>query len=146
MSEKVNLTWHTFSSHGKDLFQDLMKSKKFTDVTLVSDDQYQYEAHKFILSACSSVFQELLSCNPMNPFIYLRGVNHEEVESLLQFMYLGEAKITHDRIDAFLNVAKDLNIKEIGSNVIKEEPNVENGQSNENQTDHHSLLLLILFT
>jgi len=135
MSDKFNVTWNTFSSHGQELFQDLMKSQKFSDVTLVSCDQYHFEAHKFILSACSSIFKSLLSSNPKNPFIYLRGVNRQEVESILQFMYLGEAKISHDRIDTFLNVAKDLNIKEIGSNVIKEEKNVETYQSDESHTD-----------
>ena len=124
MSEKFNLKWNTFSSHGREVFQDLMESQRFSDVTLVSDDQYKYEAHKFILSACSSVFQALLVNNPQNPFIYLRGMNHQEVESILQFIYLGEATFSPNRVDNFLEAAKDLNIKEIGPNAIDEERDV----------------------
>ena len=41
MGEKFNLKWHSFMTHGKELFKDLMVSERFSDVTLVSDDQYQ---------------------------------------------------------------------------------------------------------
>jgi len=44
----------------------------------------------------------------------LRGIQHEEMESILQFMYLGVATLHQDNIDGFLNVAKNLEIKEIG--------------------------------
>ena len=121
MGEKFNLTWHTFSSHGKELFKDLLESQEFTDVTLVSDDQHQYKVHKFILSACSTVFNKILTSNPLNTSIYLRGIHHEEIESILQFIYLGEATFYHERMNEFLNVAKNLDIKEIGKNVINEE-------------------------
>jgi len=73
MGKKFNLTWHTFSSHGQELFKDLMESQEFSDVTLVSDDQHQYKVHKFILSACSNVFKKILTSNPLNTSIYLRG-------------------------------------------------------------------------
>ena len=135
MSENFNLKWNTFSSHGREVFQDLMESQRFSDVTLVSDDQYQYEAHKFILSACSSVFQALLVNNPQNPFIYLRGMNHQEVESILQFIYLGEATFSPNRVDNFLEAAKDLNIKEIGPNAIDEEGDVAPEKIDTNDTD-----------
>ena len=96
MGEKFNSTWHNFSSHGKELFKDLLESQEFTDVTLVSDDQHQYKVHKFILSACSTVFNQILTSNPLNTSIYLRGINHEELESILQFTYLGEATFYHE--------------------------------------------------
>ena len=113
MSEKFNLTWHTFASHGKDLIKNLFISEEFTDVTLISDDQHQYKVHKLILCACSTVFRKIVS-NPHNSSIYLRGIYHEELESILQFMYLGEATFYHKNMNKFLNVAKELDIKEIG--------------------------------
>merc|ERR1719342_1408827 len=121
MGEKFNLTWHTFSSHGKELFKHLMESQEFTDVTLVSDDQHEYRVHKFILSACSNVFKKILTSNPLNTSIYLRGIHHKELESILQFIYLGEVTFYHERMNEFLNVAKNLDIKEIGKNVVNEE-------------------------
>ena len=126
MSEKFNLTWHTFASHGQELFKNLLRTQEFTDVTLISDDQHQYKVHKFILCACSTVFRKILTKNPLNSSIYLRGIHLEELESILQFIYFGEATFYHERIKEFLNVAKNLDIKEIGKNFVDEE---EEGES-----------------
>ena len=79
MGEKFNLIWHTFSSHGKELFKNLMETQEFTDVTLISDDHHQYKVHKFILSACSTAFRKILTNNSLNSSIYLRGIQHEEL-------------------------------------------------------------------
>ena len=117
MSEKLNLTWQTVSSHRKDMFRHLMETQAFSDVTLVSDDQHQFRVHKFILSSCSSVFHTLLENSPQNLTIYLRGIHHEDLQSILQFIYLGEATFYQKRKNEFLNIAKDLKIKEIGENV-----------------------------
>ena len=123
MGEKFNLTWHSFSVHGQELFKNLMETEEFSDVTLISDDLHQYKVHKFILSACSSVFKTILTRNPLNSSIYLRGINHEELESILQFIYLGEATFYQERANKFLNLAKDLQIKEIGK-IIDEDSKV----------------------
>ena len=119
-----------------------MDTQNFTDVTLISDDQQQYRVHKFILSACSTVFEKILTNSPSNSSIYLRGIHHEELESILQFIYLGEATFFHERMNEFLNVAKDLDIKEIGKYVIdedKESEILDNTQSyeEEDQVESH---------
>ena len=121
MKQEINLTWHTFSSHGIGLFKNLMETQEFTDVTLVSDDQHQYRVHKFILSACSTTFRNILASNLHNTSIYLRGISHEELESILKFIYLGEVTLCQERMNEFLNVAKSLDIKEIGKNVANED-------------------------
>ena len=119
MTEKFNLTWYKFQTHTNELLSELYTSSSFSDVTLVCDDQTQFKAHKFVLSACSSVFRNILSCNNSSPFIYLRGIENEEMQSVLQFMYLGEATFCQERMNQFLDVAKDLDIKEIGQNISK---------------------------
>ena len=53
MGEKFRLMWHTYTTHGQELFRNLLETQQFTDVTLISDDQKQYKVHKFILSACT---------------------------------------------------------------------------------------------
>jgi len=118
MGEKFNLTWHTFQLHGKNLFQQLIETGNYSDVTLVSDDQHIYKAHKFVLSSCSTFFDAIFDNNPQNSSIYLRGVHHGELKSILQFIYLGEATIYQERMNKFMNVAKDLDIKEIGENIV----------------------------
>ena len=53
MAEKYTLNWQTFSEHLQVMFEDLYQEGRYTDVTLVSDDQTQFKAHKIVLSACS---------------------------------------------------------------------------------------------
>ena len=91
-----------------------MTESSFSDVTLVSDDQVQIPAHKFVLAACSPVLRKLLLDNPHpHPLIFLRGVIHQDLLSILQLMYLGEARVCQDRISNFLDIAKDFQVKEL---------------------------------
>ena len=45
--------------------------------------------------------------------MYLRGIQFPEMESIMQFIYLGEATFYEERMDEFLAVAKSLEIKEL---------------------------------
>ena len=147
IEEKLNITWHTFTNHYRDMLQDLMNSNEFTDLTLVSDDRKYFKAHKIVLCASSPVLKNIINDNPSSsPLIYLRGVHSQEVESILQFVYLGKATFYRDRINEFLKVAKSLEIKEIGKdNLINEQLDLddepESKQTNNfiatpNETDH----------
>ena len=114
--EQFNLNWHTYNDHLKEMMQHLMQSDESTDVTLVCEDKTKFNAHKFILNACSPVFQLIIKDLPQkDPVIYLRGVLAPEMKSILQFMYLGQATLYQDRMNMFLSVAKSLEIKEIGN-------------------------------
>merc|ERR1712212_1429039 len=99
---------------GVESFRNLGEAGHFTDVTLVSDDQIQTPAHKVVLSACSPVLKTLLVNNPhSHPLLYLRGIKQTELQAILKFMYFGETQIFENRINDFVSVAKDLEIKEI---------------------------------
>ena len=112
--EKINLTWHSYTDHLKEMLHDMMSSNELTDVTLVSEDKKHFKAHKVVLSACSPVFKTIISDSMMsNPIIYLMGIQSLEIESILQFIYLGEATFYHGRMNEFLDVAKSLQVKEI---------------------------------
>ena len=118
MAEKFTLNWHTFSEHLQLMFKELYQEERYADVTLVSDDQTQFKAHKIVLSACSPVFKKIIDNNPsQHPLIYLRGIQSYEMESILQFMYLGEGKFYQERMGEFIKVAKDLEVKEISKGV-----------------------------
>ena len=118
MAEKYTLNWHTFTDHLQLMFKDLYEEGKHSDVTLVCDDQTQFKAHKIVLSACSPVFKKIIDNNPsQHPLIYLRGIQSYEMESILQFMYLGEGRFYYERMGEFIKVAKDLEVKEISKGV-----------------------------
>ena len=115
--DRCNLKWHKYSDHLRETMQGMLISDSFTDVTLVSDDKKSIKAHKNILSACSPVFENILLMEIQNqhPVIYLRGIQFSEIESILQFIYLGEAKFFEHRVNEFLLVAKNLEIKEFSN-------------------------------
>ena len=74
------------------MLHEMMKSSYIADVTLVCDDKIQFKAHLIILSACSSVFKSIINDLSQNSsVIYLRGIQHQEMESILEFIYLGAA-------------------------------------------------------
>merc|ERR1719342_1732498 len=52
-----------------------------------------------------------------NSIIYLRGIQSHEIESILQFIYLGEATFYQERMNEFLAVAKSLQVKEISKDI-----------------------------
>ena len=112
--DKFSIGWSTFHNHLYETSNDLYHHKNFTDVTLVSDDLVIMQAHRFVLSSSSAIFQKLLSIDSgPKPILFLKGVTSQELESILQFVYLGETRIDTDRINSFLVSAKNLAIKKI---------------------------------
>ena len=131
-NEKYNLTWHTYSDHLKQMLQSLKTDESSQDVTLVCDDKTKIKAHQIVLKACSPVFASMLEgVDHTKPVIFLRGVQHQELESILQFMYLGEATFYEERMNEFLNVAKILEIKELSKDIDMndERENLDNDES-----------------
>ena len=131
-SENYKINWHSYSDHMGEMLQDMIRNEKFTDVTLVCDDEIQFKAHKVILSTCSEFFQRIICDIPQQEsVIYLKGIQHQDMESILEFMYLGKTKFHESRMDEFLEVAKYLDIKELSTGVeiekeIKVETNIDN--------------------
>ena len=104
-----------------------------SDVTLVCDDQVKFKAHKFVLKACSPVFESILQeTNDLKSVIYLRGVNQLELKPILDFIYSGQACFQQERMKEFLDNGKDLQINE-----IKHVPDDENTVIEENVIEIH---------
>lgn len=118
-TENFCLRWNDFESNVSGAFRDLRAEADFFDVTLSCTDSNgrSLQAHKVILSACSSFFKSLLrqqqaslNSHP-NPFIYLRGVTFSDLSSVLDFMYHGEVNVAQEDLNSFLSVAEELQIK-----------------------------------
>ena len=122
--EKYNLAWHTYTDHLKLMLENLMKDEDSHDVILVCDDKVKIKAHKFVLRSCSPVFETILENTSNEPIIYLKDIKHQEMESILQFMYLGEASFYQERMKEFLDVAKNLEVKELSKDVVVDEENM----------------------
>ena len=128
--QNFNATWHNYSEHLRAMLKDMSSDDFFADVTLVTDDKKHIKAHKNILSACSSVFKEILQINSDNnhQVIYLRGIHHYELKCILQFIYLGESNFHEERMEELLLVAKNLGIQQF-------EINSEDGDSESGDED-----------
>ena len=133
------LKWKYLNSNRSSSFSDVFEQKSFADVTLVSDDHIPFQTHRYILSAFSPVFKDILLNNPhSHPLIFLRGVNHKELNSILQFIYLGKASVYHRNMKRFAQVAKDLQIKQLASIIMGPEPedDLDNNVSISNKDIH----------
>ena len=138
--EKYTFTWHSYSDHLKEALKEMMTSSEFADVTLITDDKQQIRAHRNILSACSPVFKNILQfdSNNANPVIYLRGIQNSEMESIMQFIYEGEARFYEEGISEFLKVSKNLEIMGLSSCVVvmnENDSNMENDMHVDNIAD-----------
>ena len=111
-STQVTLSWKEFDQCAGNAFRGLYQDSDFTDVTLACADDFQFKAHKFILSASSPFFKNILAKNAHNhPLLYLKGINGKVLEALLGFMYKGESKVLEADLKEFLDTADELKIK-----------------------------------
>ena len=110
----LRFIWNTFNTNLALSSRELFNERIFTDVTLVSDDLQVTAAHRLVLSRSSSTFQKLLMMNSSaNSTLYLRGINQNVLDLILQFIYTGEVDVPTDEITDFLKAANDLDISEL---------------------------------
>lgn len=110
--EKFCLRWNDFESNLSAAFKELRQESEYLDVTLLCEDQDQIEAHQLVLSACSGFFKNALRrTKHKHPLLYLKGVQHADLNHILDFIYFGEVSIAQENLNAFLSVAEELKIK-----------------------------------
>ena len=134
VEEESYIKVQSYRDNLRDLLHELMISKELTDITLVSDDKVQFKAHKIVLCAYSNVFKGIIVNLPKeSSVIYLQGIHHQELEAILEFMYFGEATFQHNRKSEFINVSKNLELKDINEDIeydilfdYKMEPDLKN--------------------
>ena len=111
-NQRCMMYWKEFESCARNTIKDLLIDNDFADVSLACDDSELILAHKVILSSSSTFFKRVLSRYPhKNPLIYLKGVRHAELQSIIKFVYLGQTEIEQENLGKFLEAAKTLEIK-----------------------------------
>jgi len=112
MVDQFCLKWNNYQLSLTSAFKHLLEEEDFVDVTLSAEGQ-NLKAHKVVLSACSSYFRELLRgiSSWQHPVLVLRDVCFLELQSILEFVYLGEVNVEQDRLQSFLKTAELLRIK-----------------------------------
>ena len=91
-------------------------------LTLLCEDGVQLEAHRVVLASLSPFFEDILKRGKHpNPLIYMRSLNSRDISSILDFLYLGEAKICQENLDNFLALAGELQLKGLTGTGEKEQ-------------------------
>ena len=128
-SNMFSLAWDSFPSQTSDIFQQLFSTRDQADLTLVCEDLKHIRTHKFILTCNSPVFRNILSTmtNP-EPVVFLRGIHSVEMQSVLEYLYLGQTQISQQKVDQFFQLASDLKIKDISKASNKEQRELRNNE------------------
>ena len=105
------LKWNNFQQNIFSTIRNLRLDLDFLDVTLYCKGK-QLKAHKVILSACSSIFRNILKeAQSPHPVIVLWDVDPRDGSALLDFMYNGQVDIQQDDLERFLIVADRLQVR-----------------------------------
>uniref|UniRef100_A0A1B6DU19 BTB domain-containing protein n=2 Tax=Clastoptera arizonana TaxID=38151 RepID=A0A1B6DU19_9HEMI len=105
------LRWNNYQSNLTNVFDQLLQSESFVDVTLACDG-HSVKAHKMVLSACSPYFQALFFDNPcQHPIVILKDIKWPELKAVVEFMYKGEINVSQEQIGPLLKVAESLKIR-----------------------------------
>ena len=139
-SEKFSLKWNDFQQTVSNSFKVLRKEGNFFDVTLVSKDESLVKGYKVVLSACSVFRLILKNSSATNSFIYLPGINSQNLEFIMYYIYQGEVMIFQEQLDEFLEVAQKLKIVGLNSDTNHEQVKEENKLESQNNhfIDRHS--------
>ena len=106
------MNWDGYDANVREYFRELREDQRLFDVTLATDDGQHIQAHKIILSAGSNFFSDIfVKNNYSNMLIYLKGISSDKLEPIIDFIYNGEAFITHEELKAFIENGKELQIK-----------------------------------
>ena len=91
-------------------YSELLKNQELTDVTLACDG-YQIGVHRTVISASSLFFRDVIkNSNHPNLFIFLKGVSKETLDSMLQFIYAGEATVQSESLERLVEVGNELKV------------------------------------
>ncbi|KAG5877468.1 hypothetical protein JTB14_029403 [Gonioctena quinquepunctata] len=105
------LRWNNHQPNFISVFSSLLSSQSLVDVTLAAEGKH-LQAHKVVLSACSSYFQSLFATNPCkHPIVILKDVKFGDLRVMVDFMYHGEVSVSQEQLPYILKTAEMLKIK-----------------------------------
>ena len=121
-AEKLCLKLKDFQENAALAIKTLREDREFADVTLACEDGQQVEAHKVILASSSPFFLNLLRMNNHpHPLIYMRGIKSEDLLAAVDFLYFGAANIHEEKLESFLALAEELQLKGLVGSGTEEE-------------------------
>ena len=111
--DPVRYTWRSFENDSIQSRKEWFQKGQFADVTLVSDDMVPFPAHRIVLGSSSKLLNTLFAItNDAKQVLFLKGISGIHLESVLNFIYIGETSVNADQVEEFSNILKELGIEE----------------------------------
>ena len=111
--DPVRYTWRSFENNSIQSRKEWFQKGQFADVTLVSDDMVPFPAHRIVLGSSSKLLNTLFAItNDAKQVLFLKGISGIHLESVLNFIYIGETSVNADQVEEFSNILKELGIEE----------------------------------
>ena len=129
--EKYSLKWDNFQNNISKSFQKLRNEEDFFDVTLVGDDGTHVMAHKLLLASSSEYFKNVFIYSKKyfqqsHALICLEGLQQNDLNNILEYIYQGEVQIHQQDFDRFLAIAQRLKLEGLTGGEQQEEEKEEN--------------------
>ncbi|XP_045118815.1 protein tramtrack, beta isoform-like isoform X9 [Portunus trituberculatus] len=116
----LSLKWNNHKTTFFDILRVLREKANYTDATIAVEGKF-YPVHKLVMSTCSEYFSEIFERTPCkSPVIVLKDVRSQDMDALLDYMYLGEVNVNQNDLASLLKTAECLRIK--GLAVPDEDP------------------------
>ena len=116
-------------------YNELLESQEMSDVTLACDG-YEVGAHKIIISGSSTFFKEVIrKSKHVNPYIYIKGVSKETLETIIKFIYLGEATARTDNLEKLVEAGNELKVFGLTEEPLKTHNSLSNKKHFESSVD-----------
>merc|ERR1712126_289093 len=107
----LTLDWKNFENNAQYTFKRMWNNNDLSDVTLVTGDDQQIRAHRIILSSSSQFFKNIFQKHPHhNPLLYLKDIDSNFLERILEFIYTGKCDIEQRNVVEFLSAGKYLEV------------------------------------
>ena len=106
----VEFGWNSFSEQNMSMFKEILATKVFSDVNLVTQDKVVIGAHRFILSSRSKTLKSLLMRPDDDNFLTVECITSDVLKPLLEFMYIGQTQIEQNKVKKFIDAANYLEL------------------------------------
>lgn len=108
---QYNLRWRNHRKNFFDELENLFKTDLLTDINLILEGGRVVPCHKMVLATTSLAFRDFLLKNPEALDMIIPGVTYDQMRTLLEYMYSGQAQIMYSELSSLLKVAEQLKIK-----------------------------------
>ncbi|XP_073842678.1 trithorax-like isoform X2 [Musca autumnalis] len=137
MNSLYSLTWGDYGTSLVSAIQLLRCHGDLVDCTLAAGGR-SFPAHKIVLCAASPFLLDLLKNTPCkHPVVMLAGVNANDLEALLEFVYRGEVSVDHAQLPSLLQAAQCLNIQGLAPQTVTKDDYTHSIQLQHMIPQHH---------